>query len=228
MRPLTAAALILFALPAFAAEAKKSVIAPVDRYHSHVGSLWVVVRENADPEIILDGKKAVAKRTIIEKGVRHYRIEGLNRLESSLSVKSGGETASLKILGVESDMKTARSFHQFGWGACSSCHSYEPDTCIECHDFDGHKHATYLKCESCHKKPGYVPVDTAPLCAQCHPEATAKFHKKLKHSLAAAADPRRPGKNFDCVSCHSPHAPKCLSGLKQGELREWCKGCHAR
>lgn len=203
------------------------ILAPNEGYCSRLGEVWVVVRAPQLPEVLVDGKKV---NTPIKSvgDIRHLLITGVRPQGSEVKVSAGGTVQTLKVRGYESSGKPSKAFHTTGWSACQECHEYKFTECRSCHRFEGHKHADYLKCGDCHGAPGVVPVAAQPLCANCHKDATLKSHKKLRHPISAATDPKRPGRVFDCVSCHNPHTPRCMDGMKKSEEREWCKNCHSR
>ena len=225
IRFISTIAVVLLAFQAFGAE--PVVLAPNEGYCSRLGEVWVVVRFEGTPEVYLDGAK-ISAPVIKAEGMRHIKVLGIKPGGSELTVRMGDKVKTLQVAGYESSGKGSKAFHRNGWGACSECHTYSPAECRSCHGFSGHKHATYLNCEDCHKGPGVIPVDATLLCSKCHKDISAKNHKNMKHPLNAPQDPRRPGKVFDCVSCHNPHTPACLDRLQKGELREWCRRCHSR
>lgn len=202
------------------------LLAPIEGYHSHSGSVWIVVRGTKPPEVSVDGTRVTPAGKPDLKGVGHYRLDGIKPGGSSVDISAGGKRTTLKVLG--SSAPSGKPFHNDAFGPCAECHRYSPDTCRKCHTFGGHKHAEQLKCLECHVTPGTIPVSAAARCRGCHKVEGDKSHRKLKHPLTANADPKRPGKVFECVSCHNPHMPKCLSGMEQQEMREWCKTCHSR
>jgi predicted CXXCH cytochrome family protein len=53
-------------------------------------------------------------------------------------------------------------------------------------------------------------------CISCHPEVKEALSKKGVH---------RPFMEFDCGSCHNPHAAK-YEDLIRGKIDKLCKGCH--
>lgn len=221
----TFAVILLFCVPALAAEV--AVLTPAAGYCSRFGELWVVVKYKGTPEVWVDGAKTPVEVTEAE-GVRHMKVRGIKPGGSELKIRLGDSVETLKIAGSTASGKGSASFHSTSWKNCVGCHSYEPGQCKSCHSFKTTKHSECLKCDDCHKTPGQIPSDASPLCSKCHKDVNIKSHKKLKHPLSGANDPRRPGKLFDCVSCHNPHTPACLGDLKKTELQEWCKNCHSR
>lgn len=219
------AVLLSFTVAALAAE--PVILAPNEGYCSRLGEVWVVVRSPSPPEVALDGRKVKEKVNSVGD-IRHLFIEGVRPEGSELTITVEGRPRKMKVRGYESSGKPSPPFHTTSWGACSQCHEYRFDECRSCHKFKGHKHADYLKCADCHTSPGTVPTSAAPLCSNCHKEPSARTHRDLRHPLFAATDPKRPGKVFDCVSCHNPHTPKCLDGMAKAEQREWCRNCHSR
>lgn len=219
---------LLFLISATAGLGAESVVlAPNPGYCSRLGEVWVVVRHKGTPEVWLDGKKVPARVTEAES-IRHIKVEGIRPGGSEIRIRTGDREETLKVAGYESSGKGSTPFHTSGWNNCSGCHAYKASECRSCHAFEGHKHADYLKCDDCHKGPGVIPADASPLCSKCHKDVNIKSHKAIKHPLSSSNDPHRPGKKFDCVSCHNPHTPACLGDMKKAELQKWCKNCHAR
>ena len=211
---------------AYAGERGPKLLAPVDGYHTHSGAVWIVVRGALPREFLVDGKAVKPAPGAEADGVYHFRIEGLSPKGSNVTVRRDSWEKTVKVTG--SEVSGGKVFHNEAFAPCAECHEYNKNNCRKCHAFKGHKHADYLKCLECHKSPGVVPTATTTLCNACHKEMSEKAHRKLKHPLVASADPKRPGMAFDCVSCHNPHMPRCLDGLNQQEMREWCKSCHSR
>jgi predicted CXXCH cytochrome family protein len=114
--------------------------------------------------------------------------------------------------------------------------------CYKCHKpVDGGKvkHAALERygCTACHDPHGtdraaLLATRVNALCASCHPE-----QKDGRHVTPVVAsghpvggnlnDPRRPGRDFTCASCHNPHGsdnPRLF--YFGGSSMESCDGCH--
>lgn len=209
-----------------AAKSSGEVLSPIEGYHSYSGAVWLVVRGTKPPEVTIDGAKVIPIGKPDLEGLGHYRLEGIKPEGSTITVSVNGRRTTLKVLG--SMGEAGKTFHRESFGPCSECHSYTPKDCRKCHSFCGSDHAEKLKCLECHPTPGEVPASVAGKCKECHNERVGSIHKKLKHPLSANADPKRPGRQFECVSCHNPHMPKCFHRMDQEEMRQWCKSCHSR
>lgn len=228
MKRLLMPGLILAALcTQLARAADVTVLAPNQGYCSRLGEVWVVVKYQGTPTFVVDGKPYPAKITEADS-VRHVKIEGIKPEGSEIRIKLGNREEVINVAGYASSGKGSEPFHTSGWKNCEGCHTYKQSECRSCHAFAGHKHADYFKCDDCHKGPGIIPADASPLCSKCHKDANIKNHKSLKHPLKSSNDPKRPGKIFDCVSCHNPHTPACLGDMKKAELQKWCRNCHSR
>jgi predicted CXXCH cytochrome family protein len=101
-----------------------------------------------------------------------------------------------------------------------------PSMCKRCHEktnFDGavvHKPVQEAKCAGCHDphasdNPSLLAKTVSASCVECHKEIKEGSHvvsgfNRKGHPLgidgAPFPDTQRPGKFFNCVSCHEPHA----------------------
>jgi predicted CXXCH cytochrome family protein len=101
-----------------------------------------------------------------------------------------------------------------------------PSMCSRCHEktsLDGpvvHKPVKEAKCAACHDPhasdhPGLLAKTVSASCVECHKEIKEGSHvvsgfNRKGHPLGIDGTPvpdtQRPGKFFDCVSCHEPHA----------------------
>lgn len=68
------------------------------------------------------------------------------------------------------------------------------------------------------------------LCSGCHPAVTGKGnHPITGHPVQGDRDPRRPGREFDCTSCHNPHGSEYRYMLIGNPLgNRVCRQCHVR
>lgn len=202
-----------------------TVLAPAAEARVGGDGAWLVVVAPEPPEVTVDGRGAGRPREV--GGAYHLRLEGLRPEGSRVRVTAGERAEAVTVYG---SAGRAAGFHLSSPEACRSCHRLDASGCGECHRFEGAKHRPVLQkgCSPCHAPPDWRPRDPAPLCAPCHPAYGEGRHPRLRHSLSAARDPLRPGRPFDCSSCHDPHSPQCLSCLGREELRGWCKGCHGQ
>jgi predicted CXXCH cytochrome family protein len=144
--------------------------------------------------------------------------------------------------------------------SCLSCHMKnsqpvryetqkpERDACYVCHVDEKRQWAGKAfvhgptatgKCSICHnphasdnpfwlKKPGWD------LCVACHGELvhrTKSFPLINKpHPTKGGIDPRRPGKELSCESCHEPHAANSenLFGFDVESVFQLCDKCHPK
>lgn len=143
-----------------------------------------------------------------------------------------------------------------GIGLCTACHnphrsdseklltSVKTELCFNCHDKAAfskrsvHKPANEGKCLDCHKP--HVSQNEAllirkgnSLCTKCHPKVLKNAHavagfKRSGHPLRGRKDPNRPGKTFECLSCHVPHASDypSLYRYKAETMFDLCNHCH--
>jgi predicted CXXCH cytochrome family protein len=129
-----------------------------------------------------------------------------------------------------------------------------PELCFTCHsteDFKNkyvHKPVAEGRCEDCHN------THTAPYknlsrlegneaCRKCHEKVFRSPHPstplppdirvrskdpKAAHPLEKVDDPRRPGRQLSCVSCHNPHSSdwKGLFRYKAEKPADLCQYCH--
>ncbi|GAB4539325.1 MAG: hypothetical protein Fur0020_08250 [Thermodesulfovibrionia bacterium] len=135
---------------------------------------------------------------------------------------------------------------------CTSCHnphsskntklllSEPPELCYNCHDKTAfskkvvHVPVEGGMCLSCHT-PHSGEVETLllkrlnGLCGECHLSQTgshviAGIGKKTTHPIDKVPDPKRPGKEMSCVSCHNPHSSDIPTLFQQERI---CRRCHA-
>jgi predicted CXXCH cytochrome family protein len=139
-------------------------------------------------------------------------------------------------------------------GGCSECHAPHggpnrfglkasgKDVCYACHkpvDAGKVKHAAIERygCTICHDPHAsasrfLVAKPVTELCATCHPgEADGRHVTTLVragHAVSGGADPKRPGRDFSCASCHDPHASDHPRLLRYGDSAmqscDWCHG----
>ncbi|MDA8170365.1 MAG: hypothetical protein M0Z48_00855 [Nitrospiraceae bacterium] len=141
--------------------------------------------------------------------------------------------------------------------SCLTCHSkdakpkYEAAspvsrTCAMCHQdtMDAWKKMQFMHgptamgiCTACHDPHGSdwqywlrkFPTD---LCLSCHVGVTGDhiitFFNGQPHPIRGRPDPRHPGQELSCASCHSPHASNFHYMLfaDYNDYRSFCTGCH--
>jgi predicted CXXCH cytochrome family protein len=206
-----------------------SVLTPADGYKSMGKGVWVIVKDGGEiPVLKIDGADTDQAPIHGGDGIYHFRVDKLANKGTRLEVSHDQGTVALTVYGPGSKSQGHDSFHSGNLETCGECHERGNKGCRECHTFGGHKHAGKIKCESCHDEDGKVVDDIAPACVSCHRDYAGNRHPHLRHPVKSANDPMRPGKRFDCASCHDPHAPNCLSDLSKKELRKWCRGCHSQ
>ncbi len=194
------------------------VLAPAPGSRVSGEAAWLVLRAVAAPPVFLEGAPVALR--VAEGGVHHYRLaplpggRGTVRIGDGVELSLGGGSA---------------RFHETPGEACWECHDAGDGGCSECHPApEGGKHRPVLAegCVRCHLGPDRSAGEVHALCVGCHPAFAGDRHGRTRHAVASERDPLRPGRAMDCASCHDPHAPRCLSCLPRGELREWCKSCH--
>jgi predicted CXXCH cytochrome family protein len=139
-------------------------------------------------------------------------------------------------------------------GKCLECHGAHgapnranllggsgKQACYACHqpvDQGKVKHAALERygCTGCHDPHGAAntamlakPVNA--LCVSCHPDDPDGRHAAAMvpggHLVSGRLDPRRPGRQFSCASCHNPHGSDNPRLFYYGsEPMESCAGCH--
>lgn len=143
-----------------------------------------------------------------------------------------------------------------GIGSCTGCHNPHRsdnaklliaaggEVCFNCHDKAAfskkvtHEPVKSGNCVGCHKP--HVSQNESlllrkgnSLCTRCHlkvrrePHAVAGFNR-AGHPLRGRKDPNRPGKTFECLSCHMPHASDSvlLFRYKADTMFDICVHCH--
>jgi hypothetical protein len=223
------AGVALFGAAQYAVADEMRVLAPVDGYKSWSSSVWVIVENGSEvPTVRVDGAVVGQKPVSGGDGVYHFRVGDLKKDGSLLEIAHEDSVQKLTVYGPGSTLEGSDSFHTSDVVSCWQCHDNGNKSCSDCHTFGGHEHAGKIQCDSCHDEKGKVLDDIAPACVRCHRDYAGGRHPNLKHSIQSPNDPMRPGRKFDCVSCHDPHAPNCLGCLSKNELRKWCKDCHSQ
>ncbi len=121
--------------------------------------------------------------------------------------------------------------------ACEMCHK---DT-IDAWKKLNHQHGPFAMgmCTTCHSPHGSdwpywtrkFPTD---LCLSCHVGQTGDhiitFFNGDPHPIRGKPDPRHPGQELSCASCHSPHASNFKFQLfgDYTDPRTFCRECHFR
>ncbi|MDP2167022.1 MAG: cytochrome c3 family protein [Thermodesulfovibrionales bacterium] len=144
-----------------------------------------------------------------------------------------------------------------GIGICTACHNphrsenekllvaSKQTICFNCHDtakftgkktvHDPVKAGLCLECHTAHASNNeYLIVSKGNiLCRKCHPRVEKEAHavvgfKAAGHPVRGKSDPRRKGKTFECLSCHSPHTSDWgrLFRYKAENPYELCIYCH--
>ncbi len=214
---------VIFSAAAFCHAA---VLAPVDKYVTGSGSVWVVTESATVPKITLDGKEI--KGSFTEDGkVRHLKISGIKAGASALDID--GVRLSLAFRSGAPAGGEPR-FHLLGVKNCSKCHSFGQKDCKGCHAGYGagkHKDSRFAeKCFSCHADGVPSTEAMAKVCSGCHDKHSLSKHPKLRHPITSENDPTRPGRKMDCASCHNPHQPSCPKTMNAAQKQEFCKECH--
>lgn len=112
--------------------------------------------------------------------------------------------------------------------------------CRSCHEKVGqnvsvpHLALDRYKCTSCHDPHGSdqdsgLRASANRVCTACHQDTQDGTHIGSfgGHKVSGGPDPKRPGKDFSCVSCHAPHGSNSPKILRYGkEPQDSCKYCH--
>ncbi len=226
------AAALVFLGAASGFAAGPTFLAPPDGYRSYRSSVWVVVGDTATaPVLFIDGK-AQNLPIVEEDGIYHFKVSGLAPTGTLVEVRQPEGRAKIRLFGgLGPEREPANLFHASKNKVCAPCHGKSgKESCVQCHSMGGNKHAEALatKCNDCHEDNGPARTDVVKRCSSCHKRYSDNRHPRLKHPVSSSNDPSRPGRPMSCISCHDPHAPDCLDSLDKKELRDWCKGCHAK
>lgn len=120
--------------------------------------------------------------------------------------------------------------------SCYPCHKTEMDAWKKS-KFE-HGPFTLGDCTICHKPhasdyPYWLRMHTTDLCLTCHSDKASGAHVVSGfftggHPVRDRRDPRNPGKELTCASCHNPHgAPNKDLLFYEGEIMPgFCKSCH--
>ena len=152
----------------------------------------------------------------------------------------------------EIDMAEKKRHGTATW-KCLSCHSSEGEPkyaikdetglfCADCHkdEINTLSNLTSIhpkfkggECLICHG--GHTPGDSAfllkpvnQLCFECHKKIYTGFHVTPGHPLEGKKDKAREGKEFNCSSCHLPHASDKEALLRYKPGMVLCQVCHAK
>lgn len=93
--------------------------------------------------------------------------------------------------------------------------------CTRCHNPHSSEHKYYLKAK---------PWD---LCTSCHIDKRDGNHfintfSRKDHPTKGKPDPSRPGKELECISCHTPHASDTQSLIDGKSPMSICQKCHKK
>lgn len=145
-------------------------------------------------------------------------------------------------------------------GMCMNCHfphksenekllqTNTPELCFNCHDKSEftrknvHPPVAGGMCASCHNPhatnfTSQLLKNVNDLCFDCHknPDLKSGLHVVRGfttggHPVKGKVDPKRPGKEFSCASCHTPHSSDSirLFRYKAQSLFELCVHCHEK
>lgn len=118
------------------------------------------------------------------------------------------------------------------------------DTCLACHDgrdeeksgeTKPHLPKNDVQCADCHSghlihSKGMLKFESGKACQQCHTEIPDMNHPQHRHPshLKGSKDPLREGAEFDCATCHDPHASTTAKKkLMRGDFQlKMCLECH--
>ncbi len=136
---------------------------------------------------------------------------------------------------------------------CLYCHNYKGKVryglrdekgsfCVECHrdEVDAylsmksiHSSVKKEECLLCHRNHGgeWKGLISAPvnrLCYDCHKAVYNGTHITPGHPLEAQKDPSREGEEFNCLSCHDPHASNIRALMRYEPGMAMCQACHVK
>jgi predicted CXXCH cytochrome family protein len=169
----------------------------------------------------------------IEPGTRPHKYKNNARLGLGTDGTALCESCHGKIVGKKKNKHKA--MEKNGCTACHLPHAAKydkllkapvPSLCKRCHEktkFDGavvHKPVQEAKCAACHNphasdSESLLAKSTSASCIECHKDIKEGSHvvagfSRKGHPLGIEGvpvpDTQRPGKFFNCVSCHEPHA----------------------
>ncbi len=94
-----------------------------------------------------------------------------------------------------------------------------------------------VECTRCHNPHGgqtrlFSDAEGPSFCAGCHRNVaeSEQGHPIAGHPVEADADPSKPGRRMDCMSCHGPHSVRDISKAdilrNEAVQREFCSRCH--
>ncbi len=120
--------------------------------------------------------------------------------------------------------------------SCSACHDTSWD-----HKKYRHAPTAAGACTTCHNphasnRQYFLRMETGDLCASCHEEILRKphvigsFSGNAGHPLKRSPNPYNRTKDFNCVSCHNPHAsesPVFVDAYDESKsIKKFCTTCH--
>jgi len=154
---------------------------------------------------------------------------------------------------------TGKVVHAAVGKRCTGCHNPHasknaklltaepPYLCFACHDKAAftrrNVHAPLAKgqCTSCHaphasENASLLERPLQRLCAECHAGKSdgkhilAGYGNNAPHPTRGRSDQLKQGKEFSCVSCHTPHSSngKALLAVESTNSRDICLKCHTK
>lgn len=143
---------------------------------------------------------------------------------------------------------------------CNYCHDVESvptkynardgdaELCVECHEdkMDEYRKSKFVHgpieaglCMVCHDphasdQPAQLIVAVNGLCLSCHESKAKETHvvqtRKGGHPLSGPVNPARPERDFNCASCHNPHAGELswMPNFGVTSRMALCVNCHKK
>jgi predicted CXXCH cytochrome family protein len=136
-----------------------------------------------------------------------------------------GKSRDPKLAVLKPDEKVCVNCHENSWENKKYQHGpTAAGSCTTCHNPHASNNANFLR------------LSTEDLCVTCHedvlsrPHILTSFSVNGGHPVRKYSDPFKPGRRFNCVSCHNPHAgnsPIFLNGYESSmDMHHFCLTCH--
>ena len=136
-----------------------------------------------------------------------------------------GKSRNPKLVTLKPDGKVCMNCHENSWDSKKHLHGpTAAGSCTTCHNPHASNNSFFLR------------LPTGDLCIACHeevllrPHILTSFSANGGHPVRKYPDPFNPGREFNCASCHNPHAsdsPVFLNGYDNSmPMNHFCMTCH--